>query len=137
MPLRAKYLLYIEGAIALFFTLVPSDPSIAHAAHLGGILFGVAYVRWGLNLSQSWAEWRPLQRKMRSERMIKAATVKPSLSKLRRRPNPEDAQDLPSEEFISKQVDPILEKISAHGIQSLTEQERAILQAARAKMSKR
>ena len=46
-------------------------------------------------------------------------------------------QELPSEEFISKEVDPILDKISAHGIQSLTDRERQILQAARAKMSKR
>ena len=45
--------------------------------------------------------------------------------------------DLPSDEFISQEVDPILDKISAHGLQSLTERERAILQAARAKMSKR
>jgi hypothetical protein len=34
-------------------------------------------------------------------------------------------------------VDPILEKISAHGIQSLTERERKILEKARARMTKR
>ncbi|HXD01371.1 MAG TPA: DUF6576 domain-containing protein [Verrucomicrobiae bacterium] len=34
-------------------------------------------------------------------------------------------------------MDPILDKISAHGIQSLTDRERQILQAARSKMSKR
>jgi hypothetical protein len=38
---------------------------------------------------------------------------------------------------MSQEVDPILEKISAHGIQSLTERERQILQSARDKMSKR
>ncbi len=46
-------------------------------------------------------------------------------------------RDLPSDEFISREVDPILDKISAHGIQSLTERERKILEAARAKMAKR
>ncbi|MEW6160504.1 MAG: DUF6576 domain-containing protein [Verrucomicrobiota bacterium] len=45
--------------------------------------------------------------------------------------------DLPSDEFISREVDPILDKISAHGIHSLTERERKILEAARAKMAKR
>jgi predicted DNA binding protein len=45
--------------------------------------------------------------------------------------------DLPPEEFLSKAVDPILDKISAHGIQSLTERERRILQTAREKMVKR
>ena len=46
-------------------------------------------------------------------------------------------EDLPPEEFLSKEVDPILDKISAHGIQSLTERERRILERARAKMAKR
>lgn len=139
LPLRARYLLYIETAIALFFTVVPADNSIAHAAHLGGIAFAVAYMKWGLDWSRTMHEWSFLQRKKRTERMIKAATVRPPMAALRRRPrpSPETPLDLPSDEFISKEVDPILDKISEHGIQSLTERERAILQAARNKMSKR
>ena len=50
---------------------------------------------------------------------------------------PSPKAELPSEEFISREVDAILDKISAHGIQSLTERERKILEAARAKMAKR
>ena len=50
---------------------------------------------------------------------------------------PAEEEDLPPEEFLSKEVDPILDKISAHGIQSLTPKEREILEAARAKMEKR
>ena len=46
-------------------------------------------------------------------------------------------EDLPPEEFLSKAVDPILDKISAHGIQSLTERERRILETAREKMVRR
>jgi len=34
-------------------------------------------------------------------------------------------------------VDPILDKISAHGIQSLTARERAVLEAARKKLAPR
>ena len=45
--------------------------------------------------------------------------------------------ELPPEEFISREVDPILDKISAHGIHSLTPQERQILEAARSRMAKR
>jgi membrane associated rhomboid family serine protease len=133
VPVRAKYLLYVYVAISLFFTIVPSS-GVAYAAHLGGMAFGVAYVRWGLN---PWrlAEWNPLRRKLRREEMIRAATISPG--KLRRRARLQDTQELPSQEFISKQVDPILDKISAHGIQSLTDRERQILQAARAKMAKR
>jgi hypothetical protein len=48
-----------------------------------------------------------------------------------------DTEDLPPEEFISREVDPILDKISAHGIQSLTPRERQILERARSKMERR
>ena len=45
--------------------------------------------------------------------------------------------EVPPDEFISREVDPILDKISAHGIHSLTERERQVLEAARSKMAKR
>jgi hypothetical protein len=47
------------------------------------------------------------------------------------------AEDLPADEFLIREVDPILDKISAHGIQSLTDRERKILEAARSKMANR
>lgn len=98
-------------------------------------MFGVAYIRRGIGFTQSsLSEWNPLRRKLRRERMIKAATVK--LPRFGRQAKLEETTELPSEEFMSKEVDPILEKISAHGIKSLTERERQILQAARARMSK-
>jgi hypothetical protein len=46
-------------------------------------------------------------------------------------------EDLPPAEFLTKEVDPILDKISAQGIQSLTDRERKILESARQKMAKR
>jgi len=52
-------------------------------------------------------------------------------------PKPEEPREVTSGEFISREVDPILDKISAHGIQSLTARERQILEAARNKMEKR
>ena len=42
-----------------------------------------------------------------------------------------------TDDFISKEVDPILDKISAHGIHSLNDRERKILEKARAVMAKR
>jgi len=135
IPVRLRYLLIAAIVGSLFYILLPKHGTMAHAAHLGGILFGMGYIHWGMNSTPAWDEWNPLRRKLRREKMIRAANVKPAL--LRRRPKTDEPTDLPSEEFISKQVDPILDKISAHGIQSLTERERQILQAARARMSKR
>ena len=66
--------------------------------------------------------------------LVKAASVKVTKWS---RPKNKSIEELPPEEFISREVDPILDKISAHGIQSLTERERRILQAARDRMEQR
>lgn len=132
ITVRARYFLIFLGALSLFGTLVPFD-FVAHAAHLGGILLGVGYVRWGEQIYGKIFNWRPLQARQRKKALVRAAS-------LRGRPwrtsgAPGESETAP-EEFISKEVDPILDKISAHGIQSLTEQERKILDAAQKKMSK-
>lgn len=135
-PLKAKYLLWIETGIALFFTLVPSHGGVAHAAHLGGIIAGFAFIRWNLyNLSASF-NWHPLRNRTRRRELVRAATVKPGLWRTKGSAVPK-AEQVEPEEFISREVDPILDKISAHGIQSLTPREKQILEAARSKMDKR
>jgi membrane associated rhomboid family serine protease len=134
LPMKAKHLLYISAGVALFFIIVPTDPGVAHAAHLGGMLFGVFYIRKGLQWTRGWVDWKSSRRESRREQLLKAAGPKPFKP---RRAKPAENPELPSEEFISQEVDPILDKISAHGIQSLTERERQILQAARSRMSRR
>ena len=44
LPMRAKTLLYISIAASLILPFVPAASNMAHAAHLGGILFGVFYI---------------------------------------------------------------------------------------------
>lgn len=134
IPMRAKWLFYISLGIALLFVLMPGQSGIAHAAHLGGLLTGWAYVRFvlpGRWRLPAWPWFRP-----RSRKIVKlprsASFLRPS-SPRRRMPA---AEDLPPAEFISREVDPILDKISVHGIQSLTERERKILEAARERMGR-
>ena len=43
--MKAKVLLLVIGGLAVFGITFPQG-SIAHAAHLGGILTGIAYIRW-------------------------------------------------------------------------------------------
>ncbi|MBI2928978.1 MAG: rhomboid family intramembrane serine protease [Verrucomicrobia bacterium] len=138
IPVRAKYLLIASMGVALFFTIVPSEPGIAHAAHLGGMLGGIAYLRWGLRVEHAIATWVSGHRfpPMRPRWELVGTPAKKS-SRWQRSKEAAEIEDLPPAEFISREVDPILDKISAHGIQSLTERERRILEAARAKMSKR
>lgn len=140
----AKVLLWAEGGIALFGVLEPfmnrgssglgatsAGPGIAHAAHLGGMLTGIVWIRW-LHASPSLAFWRPFARRRSARRESAGLAPKRAPRSSRRKP-----EELPPAEFISREVDPILEKISAHGIHSLTERERQILEAARSKMAKR
>ena len=130
LPVRAIYVLIGSIILALVYVIVPSASRIAHAAHLGGLLTGVAFIRWQLYAPRT--NWRPFQNRQRKRELVKAASVKKGFGQ----PPRVETDDLPSEEFISREVDPILDKISAHGIQSLTERERKILEAARKKMVK-
>jgi membrane associated rhomboid family serine protease len=134
LPIKAKYILAFEAGIALFFTIVPSEPQYAHAAHLGGVMAGVAFMRLGLYNYSTNFQWHPFRNRARRRQLVKAASVKPGFWKGVKSQAPEAVEP---EEFISREVDPILDKISAHGIQSLTPREKQILEAARAKMDKR
>jgi membrane associated rhomboid family serine protease len=130
IPMRAKYLLALSGALALYGILFATD-NIAHAAHLGGILTGILFVRYALNWDWHWPRLRRVQ-KPPPRRLVKVSS-RPAGTWGRGKAD----EDVPAEEFLSKEVDPILEKISAHGIQSLTARERGILEVAREKMAKR
>lgn len=141
LPIKAQTLLWIYGGVALFFTLVPSprDPT-AHAAHLGGILGGLAFVRLGWHhdfIKLPWEEWLDKLKQPRVQprrQPVRSVVIsKPQ----RRREQKSTAPEPVSGDFISSEVDPILDKISAKGIHSLTDREREILEAARKKMARR
>ncbi len=46
MPIKAKYLVMIYGALELYLALTQPGSNIAHAAHLGGMLFGYILIRY-------------------------------------------------------------------------------------------
>jgi membrane associated rhomboid family serine protease len=127
----AKFFFVISLILTSFFILVPAggrDLGVAHGAHLGGLLFGYVYARWLIHF-----EWKMPNLNFFRRPKVFVHKRQPSAWPSQRR----EKFDLPSDEFISREVDPILDKISAHGIQSLTERERKILEAARAKMARR
>jgi membrane associated rhomboid family serine protease len=137
IPIRAKYLLLLSVGVAFYGIVFPSQningPQIADAAHLGGIFTGIIFVRYLLQWNWHWPRFRS-RAKRPLPRLVRVPSEK---SALWGRHKTSAAEDLPPEEFLSKEVDPILDKISAQGIQSLTERERRILEAARQKMAKR
>ncbi|MFO1513239.1 MAG: rhomboid family intramembrane serine protease [Verrucomicrobiota bacterium] len=141
--MKARYALLVFIGVAVVFTIVPMGPRISHAAHLGGLLGGVAWVKLGWHHNFVTLPWEglfgrlrrmgPLQTRQRKQELVRAAPVQ---GRRWRANSGQGEPETAPEEFISKEVDPILDKISAHGLQSLTDQERKVLDAARKKMSK-
>jgi membrane associated rhomboid family serine protease len=133
ITLRGKTIFWASVIMACIGIILPRGP-VAHAAHLGGLIMGFIFVRFGFGLRQNSRRWSPFSARQRKRELVKAATITVPRWPATKAENP---ADLPEEEFITREVDPILDKISAHGIQSLTERERRILEAARNKMAKR
>ncbi len=46
IPIKAKYFVLIYGAIELYLAVTQPGSNIAHAAHLGGMLFGYILIRY-------------------------------------------------------------------------------------------
>jgi membrane associated rhomboid family serine protease len=117
LHLRAKMLLFGEAVLALAGFAFPDVimPGVAHAAHLGGMVMGWFFVR---KIVQG--DWSRL-----------GGFLHPAEKRPPRRPVLEPLEEKSETGFVESEVDPILDKISAHGLQSLTPREREILEAAR------
>jgi len=132
VSMRAKFLLLFGGLVTVFGLVFPTG-NIAHAAHLGGMLTGIVFIRYAIYWTWQW----PRLRRTRSQPLRSLVKAPHGNGATWSQTQARAEEDLPPDEFLSKAVDPILEKISAHGIQSLTERERRILETAREKMGRR
>jgi membrane associated rhomboid family serine protease len=111
--LKAKYLAYAAFAIALWGVTLDRDGAVAHSAYLGGLVAGWLYAHL-LGFGRA----SILQRTLRQ-----------------RRAEAERYRAMTAEQFISEEVDPILDKISREGMQSLTWTERRTLARAQEKIA--
>ena len=129
VSMTGKILLAVSLGLAFVGMLTPYS-GIANAAHLGGILTGGFYVR--LFIQDQWPRWKfPARRSDPRELAVKRAGKGTLWRSAADKPDDES-----TDEFLKNEVDPILEKISAHGIHSLTARERQILEKARSRMAK-
>ncbi len=108
-PMRAKNFVILFAAIELWMTVSsgPRAGGVARFAHLGGMLFGYLYLKYGDRIRYS----------------IPRITFG-SGSQTQKKAEDWDL-------FMEQEVDPILDKISREGIHSLTRKERQILKKAR------
>jgi len=136
VPIRlsARMLLMLSVVLAVFgivFSESIFGGNVANAAHLGGMLAGVIYVR-RFTRDRWWESDAPSRRTSTGEFLSRWAGKSP----LWRSAADEPEKELSTDEFVKSEVDPVLDKISKHGIQSLTGRERQILEKARARMAK-
>lgn len=114
VKMKAKWLGRIIIGVSILFAVFNWSRGVAHVAHLGGALTGLLYTR---RLGYGGAFF--LQRFLHDRRDRRDR---------RRRMDPET--------FISKEIDPILDKIAQEGIHSLTRAERRILEQGREKIAR-
>jgi membrane associated rhomboid family serine protease len=119
-PVKVKYLVIFLGAVEFIAAFNYTAPGIAHFGHLGGLLFGYIYIRWfgvssyGRPSAKGWwdpASWGEAARKWRAKRRLKVIDLQKKRDAERR-----------------LEVDRILEKIAREGMESLSAEERRILE---------
>ncbi len=116
-PIKAKYLVMFLGAIAFMMTFRPAADGVAHFAHLGGLVIGYIYLKKG------WAVQTRYESLKKRMKMRKFSVV----------PGGKDAEaaggaERPHKEAqMLEEVDRLLDKIAANGIDSLSPEERQFL----------
>ena len=113
--LKAKYVgwgvVAISSAMAVFHWM----PDVAHVAHLGGAMVGWVYARrLGFGVPW-WFQRRRMEQRQREERL----------------------ERMSPDQYMTEEIDPILDKIAREGIRALTRQERKILERGREKISQK
>jgi len=134
-------LIAFETLVITIGILAPSPHDIvAHGAHLGGLLTGYLWVRYYVR-ANGWSSIPILGKISLPQIVVKRGGGRRSSSPAARKQRgvrvvrEENLDDIPDSEFISRKVDPILEKIRDKGIHSLTDKERKILEKAQDKLS--
>ncbi|MEI8314722.1 MAG: rhomboid family intramembrane serine protease [Verrucomicrobiota bacterium] len=118
VTLRAKYIALIAIAVDLVPVLTHQTSNIAHLAHLGGAAVGYVFIKaLGYGTTPRWLQWLQTTQPRRYPKSTSSPTTR--------------------EDFIRTEIDPILDKISREGMQSLTRQERKTLESAKDLLQKK
>ncbi len=136
VPIKAKYLVIGYAVLELLLGVGVSNSSVAHFAHLGGMLFGLILILyWRRDARRkaygfsSWSEYSPGKKSFWSRMKEKGAA-----QTQRRQPEAQSAPKSapkadPMAERKAKQdeIDRILEKVRRSGYSGLTDQEKKAL----------
>ncbi len=118
IPVKAAHVAILFGLVEFFAGATHATPGIARFAHLGGMITGYLYLRW----------WWVLKIKVKSlwRDSFSGSAIRPGI---RRTATSSQQKPAPKEEAGSSmgEIDKILDKILVSGIDSLTEEEKAIM----------
>ncbi len=129
LPIRAKYFVAMYMAMELFYGVTGTSDGVAHFAHLGGAAVGIVYVlidrgmipvgSWlsGLRRRKAQEDWGYGRFNRTPEEVHEAKFYDIKTGQQRKG----------GKEITQEDIDAILDKISAGGYQSLTEEEKRIL----------
>ena len=131
--MKAKFILIALAVIGVL-GIISNQSGIAHGAHLGGMIWGVLYILLfvqGGTLSGA----PPLWNRVRDGKSL-GKSVRREGETIDGGAYSEGNEPIndPEEDLMKDKIDPILDKISAHGFGSLSDEERDILEKARKKM---
>ena len=138
-PLLLMFVPVVLSGRGFFFLLTMFDAvgviwpqgNIAHFAHLGGLITGLVFMKF--DLMRRLPGWHSATRRFRV-RVAGQNIRRPPTRSYSTQPVTTTAT---SGDFISREIDPILDKIAVHGIHSLTAEERAKLERAQKEISRR
>ncbi|MBL9154284.1 MAG: rhomboid family intramembrane serine protease [Verrucomicrobiales bacterium] len=122
-------------AAQAFGLLTLGQHGIANLAHLGGAFFGWLWIAWIWPQRRGHGRREAREREERwNDRYGMGRVVDAEV--LDERSAPSDTPRKPKP-FVSEEIDAILDKISAHGMQSLTEEEKRLLQQSSERLARR
>jgi membrane associated rhomboid family serine protease len=119
-PIKAKYLVLFLGAASFFSAFLGAQDGIAHFAHLGGLVVGYVYLKKAWEVQ---ARWEALKKRLRRRRL----SVVPGGSGDGTGGPSQPKSDADEEARMLEVVDQLLDKIAAHGLESLSAEERRFL----------
>ncbi|MDP2479805.1 MAG: rhomboid family intramembrane serine protease [Candidatus Palauibacterales bacterium] len=129
LPIKAKWFVTFLAGVAVWATFVARGGPVAEWAHLGGLVTGYLYLRWGSVLDRGlsavgrrWTRWtgrgrRGAARGGRGDAGPRPRSTSAGRPHSRRRPSGDTLDE----------VDRVLDKIRESGMDSLTEEEREFL----------
>ena len=115
IPVKAAHMAILFGLIEFFAGATSSSPGVARFAHLGGMVTGFLYIRYWNWAVMKVGSWR------------RGFEAGPPVTPAPRRRLARKAAPAHDPEPAMEEVDRILDKILASGMESLTEDERAIM----------